>query len=192
MTPDISIANQKETLRKAARITRDSLSRHVTIAWSEQAIGRLTRLPIFAKAETIYTYVSVKNELRTRELIEQLWEQGRRVTVPGLNATGNFEVYQITDWNELTIDSYGRATPVDATPYTSPIDINIVPGIAFTESGSRLGSGYGHYDRFMAAHPDTIHIGLAYEIQLLPSIPQEPHDQPLDYIVTQDRVIRVI
>lgn len=183
------VSEQKDTLRKVVRLTRDALSYELILEWSTQTIDRLMRLPKFAAAKTVFTYVSVKSEIRTRDLIEQLWERDIQVLVP-IMLGDELGMCQIHDWNEIRVDSYGRCTPIsDAKLFTGEPDVNLVPGLAFTESGDRLGSGYGHYDRFVAKFPGTTHIGLSYELQLKESLPVESHDQTLNYIATQQRVI---
>jgi len=66
----------------------------------------------------------------------------------------------------------------------------LVPGIAFTESGARLGRGGGFYDRFLPRAPRALRIGVAFEAQIVESIPLESHDEPVHVIVTERRVIR--
>lgn len=189
MSDERSIPEQKAALRKAARLTRDALSHEVVLDWSGQIIDRLLHIEPFAAANSVFTYVSVKSEVRTRDLIEQLWERDITLLVPMMIGDELF-MCQLHDWNEIRIDSYGRCTPIsDAKLFTGEPDVTLVPGLAFTEQGQRLGSGYGHYDRFLAKHPKTLAIGLAYEFQLKASLPTEPHDQSLDYVVTQDRAL---
>ena len=63
-----------------------------------------------------------------------------------------------------------------------------MPLLGFTPRGERLGQGGGHYDRWLAEHPETIRIGLAWDGQLLDELPVEPHDVPLDAVVTPTRL----
>lgn len=63
-----------------------------------------------------------------------------------------------------------------------------VPLMGFTAEGHRLGQGGGHYDRWLGAHPDVLPIGLAWDMQLLDSLPVEPHDRPLAAVVTPTRI----
>jgi 5-formyltetrahydrofolate cyclo-ligase len=63
-----------------------------------------------------------------------------------------------------------------------------VPLVGFTEDGARLGQGGGHYDRWLAAHPDTVAIGLAWDCQRVDALPVEPHDAPLAAVVTPTRL----
>ncbi len=66
------------------------------------------------------------------------------------------------------------------------IELVLVPGLAFDASGNRLGRGAGYYDRFLARlRPSTVLIGLAFECQVFESVPVEPHDRPVDFVVTE-------
>ena len=74
---------------------------------------------------------------------------------------------------------------------TAAIPLFLVPGLAFDPAGGRLGYGLGFYDRaFAVADPGALKVGLAFELQIIESIPADPHDVPMDFVVTEDRVIR--
>jgi len=68
-------------------------------------------------------------------------------------------------------------------------DVLFMPLVAFTAKGDRLGQGGGFYDKWLAAHPDTIRIGLAWDVQQVPDLPVEPHDMGLTAVVTTTRVL---
>lgn len=78
-----------------------------------------------------------------------------------------------------------HSAPID--PDT--IDAVAVPGLAFTSTGARLGQGGGFYDRFLADHPRALRVALAFDCQLVQSIPTDPHDQTVDAIVTPTRTL---
>ena len=67
-------------------------------------------------------------------------------------------------------------------------DVILVPGVAFDRRGHRLGYGRGYYDRALAARPQARRIGLCHSFQLVEALPEEAHDEPVDYIVTPDGV----
>ena len=81
---------------------------------------------------------------------------------------------------------YGQPQPADA-PLVQP-EVLFVPLVGFTSQGARLGQGGGHYDRWLADHPDTMAIGLAWDCQLVDALPVEPHDIPLTAIITPTRI----
>jgi 5-formyltetrahydrofolate cyclo-ligase len=65
----------------------------------------------------------------------------------------------------------------------------VVPGVAFSQDGHRLGRGGGHYDATLAQMPRAVRLGVAFEAQLVAELPREPHDAPLDAVVTESRVL---
>jgi 5-formyltetrahydrofolate cyclo-ligase len=76
-----------------------------------------------------------------------------------------------------------RVEPGDVDPVH--LDVVVVPGLAFTADGRRLGQGGGHYDRFLARlRPDCVTVGAAFAEQLLDDLPTDPHDARLDFVVT--------
>jgi 5-formyltetrahydrofolate cyclo-ligase len=77
-----------------------------------------------------------------------------------------------------------KAVPIDC------LDIAIIPGIALDEKGGRIGSGQGYYDRLIPNLPITTRkVGLVFEDQIVPLVPQESHDKHVDIIVTEARII---
>ena len=63
-----------------------------------------------------------------------------------------------------------------------------MPLVGFTEQGDRIGQGGGFYDRWLAAHPDTLAIGMAWDVQKVDELPVEDHDMPLTAIITPTRI----
>jgi 5-formyltetrahydrofolate cyclo-ligase len=107
-------------------------------------------------------------------------------------------------WNPRGLDSFtirsledleeGRRglwepDPACAEPVAaSELDLVLVPGLAFDRRGWRIGFGAGLYDRFLAG-VDAPRLGLAFSLQIQPSLPVEPHDEPVDWIVTEGETI---
>jgi 5-formyltetrahydrofolate cyclo-ligase len=70
--------------------------------------------------------------------------------------------------------------------------VYVVPGVAFDRCGNRLGHGAGYYDRLLAlASPSATLIGLAFDCQMVDSIPVEPHDVRMHYLITESGVYKV-
>ncbi len=64
-----------------------------------------------------------------------------------------------------------------------------LPGLAFTKQGQRLGRGGGYYDRLLEQLPhQTIKVGICYDVQVLSSLPKEPHDQPVQFVITEHAI----
>lgn len=88
--------------------------------------------------------------------------------------------------SDLAVGAFGLMQPSAEAGLLVP-DVLFMPLVGFTAGGDRLGQGAGHYDRWLEAHPGTIRIGLAWDCQLLESLPVEPHDMPLHAVVTPTR-----
>ena len=103
------------------------------------------------------------------------------------------EAHRINSKDELKPGRYGIPEPdkdSDCTEITD-IDFIIVPGVAFGEDGSRLGRGGGYYDRFMTLAKNAKKVALCREISLEKTVPCEKHDQFVDIVVTEKRIIKI-
>lgn len=89
--------------------------------------------------------------------------------------------------SDLEDGPFGVLQPHGDAPALTP-HILFVPLVGFTVRGQRLGQGGGHYDRWLAAHPGTPAIGMAWDCQLCDELPGEDHDMPLDAIITPTRL----
>ena len=67
------------------------------------------------------------------------------------------------------------------------VDVFLVPGIAFTASGKRLGRGGGYYDKLLSKYPDTLKIGITFNERIMQDLPTESHDISMDYVFTNDK-----
>lgn len=88
---------------------------------------------------------------------------------------------------------YGYEQPVAGSPEVSPssVDVFCVPGLAFDESGGRLGHGLGYYDRLLSrARPDALLVGVTLERRVFPHVPMDDFDVRMRAVVTEQRVIR--
>ena len=67
------------------------------------------------------------------------------------------------------------------------VDVFLIPGVAFTASGKRLGRGGGYYDKLLSKYPDTLKIGITFNERILQDLPTESHDISMDYVFTNDK-----
>ena len=88
---------------------------------------------------------------------------------------------------DLEVGPFGILQPASDAEALIP-DVLFVPLVGFTPEGARLGQGGGHYDRWLAEHPPVLAVGLAWDAQLCEALPTEPHDVPLDAVVTPTRI----
>jgi len=185
------IPAQKAELRSRLRKERRTLDREVLAAESAALCKNLLALPELNEAKTVFCYVSCGGEVQTHELIETLLAQGKTVAVPRCRTGGLMDCVPIVSLEELSPAAMGILEPTDDTP-TIPwaqIDFAVVPAVACSEKGERLGQGGGYYDRFLEKTGCPF-AAVCLEQFLLPSLPCEAHDQFMKIIVTQQRVLR--
>lgn len=118
-------------------------------------------------------------------------ERGHRIALPRFaadNAPMEFATHG-DPFGETDLESgpFGLNQPGPEALVLVP-DVVFVPLVGFTDSGQRLGQGGGHYDRWLAEHPGTTAIGLAWDCQLVDTLPREEHDIPLSAVVTPTRL----
>lgn len=177
----------KDEIRAAAVSGRRALS-HEDITEKSRAIS--TRLmPFLEKAGTVMCYIAAFNEPRTADIIQRLFDAGKKIVVPVSDAsTCTIHPSYLTSPDRLVRGEYGIPEPAEFIPADiGDIDISVIPGIAFDRSGMRIGFGKGYYDRFLAEFSGT-KIGLCYELQLYDSIPHDSHDIPMDIIITEGSI----
>ena len=184
----------KKSIRERVLRTRRSLSRGEVSYRSELAYRQfLTNLDRFwpKHAMCAALYYPIRGEVDVQPFFRFFQARGLSCAFPRVGADGlNF--FTVRSWEELKISRFGIGEPVPR-PGAPPVhpDIVIVPGVAFSYDGYRIGFGAGHYDRTVAQwikqgkRSSVQMIGLAYDFQIVSSIPAEPHDQPIDAILTE-------
>ena len=138
-------------------------------------------------------YVAQGSEIDPLPLMRRLAEIGAALALPVAEVRDGPLAFQAwVPGQSLVPDAFGVPAPSGA-PAATP-DLVIVPLLAFDRSGGRLGQGAGHYDRTLAAlraAGPVFALGLAYAAQGLDRLPCEPHDQPLDAILTETQFFPV-
>ncbi|WP_338465725.1 5-formyltetrahydrofolate cyclo-ligase [Novosphingobium sp. ZN18A2] len=191
--PDASNAAGKADLRRKLRAAR----REHVASLDERVRALLFKRPPAAVAAlvpedaTVGLYAPAVGEAPASAYARWFHEEGHPVALPWFAQRGapmEFRQWE-TPWIEETLATgpYGAAQPADDAAAAVP-GVLFVPLVGFTADGHRLGQGGGHYDRWLDAHPGTIAIGLAWDCQLVDSLPMEPHDHPLHAVVTPTRL----
>lgn len=175
----------KTAIRCRMRAHNRALAPQQRLALSEQLFRQIEQSEPFCRARCVALYCALDDEPATAEVLARWHAQGLRIVVPRVEG----EVMQFYDWSPATQcrGAFGIEEPTAEATRCAPqeIDLMVVPGIAFTADGRRLGRGRGYYDRYLAQkalHAYTI--GVCYPHQLLDTLPTEPHDQPLNEVVS--------
>jgi len=184
----------KETLRQRVLAERDRLSPKERATYSAAILERFLALPEVTAATTVMTFVTFRSEVDTLALIDRLLAAGKTVAVPKVLAPREMACFRLRDrQRELVAGAWDIPEPCADLECVDPqtIDLVVVPGSVFATDGSRMGYGGGFYDTYLCGvRPQTPLVGLAFELQIVPELPCEAHDLPVDAIVTEDRVIR--
>lgn len=175
------ILAQRELQKPAAKAKKD-----------KKILQRTMRFLPFRNAKTVFTYLAHRGEVCTDELIKKYLrgKEGRKkIIVPKMHR-GRIQLHELKN-TDFVKGKFGVREPVGAIPvqrYKS-IGLALVPGIAFDLSGHRIGFGGGHFDRLLKKMR-CIKIGLAYEFQIIDKVPTHKYDIPVDYVITEKRVIK--
>ena len=181
--------NIKAVLRKEMKERLKGLSEGRKRELDEALCRRLLSLPEFSAPCTVYAYASLSWEPDTWEILKALLSRGFRLALPRVEGR-EMRFYFVPDLKELSQSFMKIWEPkADAVPADDPEALVLVPGMAFSREGARLGKGGGFYDRFLAAEPDHKTIALAYGFQLMEQIPTGVYDRPVDQIVTENERI---
>lgn len=162
--------------------------------WSLDICRALAVLPEFRRASTVMAFLAISGEPDLAVICDEAIDTGKRLCLPRVDWESRTMVAALVGGGEggLIAGRHGLREPGPEAPVIPPgqVDLVLVPGLAFDESGRRLGRGAGYYDRFLAAL-SVAPIGVAFELQLVPEVPAAAHDVPMSAIVTERRVIRV-
>ncbi|AFS77214.1 5-formyltetrahydrofolate cyclo-ligase [Gottschalkia acidurici 9a] len=186
----------KKAIRKRMLNIRQQMNRDKVESLSKEIKLKLMKLPIYQKSKTIMLYLSFGNEVDSYELIKACLESGKKVVVP-FCVKKDMKIIP-TEIKSLDIPlrthdmGYMEIEEEFVDPVSADeIDLIILPGIAFDKKCYRIGFGAGYYDRFLGELNFGIPtIGVAYDFQIIESfLEMESHDVPLDYVITESRII---
>ena len=190
--PDVaSTQDLKSELRQAALAKRDALPAAERAAAAEAIAGRV--FPILIPAGAVVSgYSPMKSELSPAPLMRKLTDVGAQLALPVVQGRGQPLVMRAWTFGApLSPGVWGIREPTADAPEVFP-DIMLVPLAAFDRQGHRIGYGAGYYDMTIArirAMKPVIAIGLAFAAQETDKIPAEPHDAPLDLVLTEREII---
>lgn len=181
----------KNQLRAAALARRDALG-PLARAHAEIGILRNTGGLFDKPGQVVSGYWPIRSEADPRPLLAQARIAGASIALPILL---DAETLRFRRWEPdaaLEPAGFGTLGPAADAPFIVP-DIVILPLSAFDRRGHRIGYGKGHYDRavahLLASGAQPLLVGLAFAVQEVDKVPFEPHDIPLDYILTEDELI---
>ena len=183
---DGNLQQHKQALRKQIRAEMQQIPDDYFLKAGQQMCRRVLESEDYRQAKTIFCFVSHGKEPNTYPLLEQALADGKTLCVPLCKTQGEMDAKVIHSLNELQPGAYGIPEPGEnaETLLPSQIDLAVIPCLAASRDGKRLGKGGGYYDRFLAAYTGKTLL-LCPEKLIFDTIPTEPHDILLPKIITE-------
>jgi 5-formyltetrahydrofolate cyclo-ligase len=199
----MSVADEKKYLRAILKRTRGSIAPNLAATLSARVQSRIVSAAFYNQSfnqssdqsrAPIVLYAATGNEVSTETILDDALAADRQVLFPRLDcAAKTLSLGTVRSRSDLSPGAYGILEPKTATINPASISdcLVLVPGLAFSPRGERLGRGGGHYDRLLAElSPQAVTVGLAYSFQLLDRVPQSGWDRRLNFVVTETAVYR--
>lgn len=187
-----TLRSAKKALRASVLARRDALGAETRRRDSQAITAKLLTLPEYRAAGVVCAYASFGSEFDTAAFCSDAIAAGKRLFLPRIDRAARMlelrEVRNLGD--DLVAGVWGIREPVERCPIvpSSVVEFLLVPGVAFTPTGERLGYGGGFYDRLLAGlNAKTPRIAAAFDLQVVDSIPTGPSDQRVHLVVTEDQ-----
>jgi 5-formyltetrahydrofolate cyclo-ligase len=186
----MTLIEQKRELRRVMLERRAALSEFERVAAAQALVAMFQREKPFASAGVVTGFWPIKDELDIRPVMHELARAGCQLALPVVQGKGKPLVFRAwSPGDALQAGVFGTLQPAPDRPAVEP-DALLVPLLACDEEGWRLGYGGGFYDRTLkglrARRPVTA-VGVAFNVQLVSSVPHGPDDQHLDWLLTDKR-----
>ncbi|MGN7382112.1 5-formyltetrahydrofolate cyclo-ligase [Paenibacillus sp. SAFN-117] len=197
--------DRKRRLRREAEARRSGLAESERRLKSEricqEAIRYLTEeSSLLSEGRALFTYLPFRTELDVTPIIEWAWSRQIPVTAPRSNPVSKeMEPVMISSMEEVEENGpWGIREPKPDCPVWTKLDrigCILMPGLAFDACRRRLGYGGGFYDRFLSRYGRQglmipVRLALAFDVQIIPEVPEEEHDYRVDVLITESAVIR--
>jgi 5-formyltetrahydrofolate cyclo-ligase len=188
------MSNDKKSLRSEFRAKREAITVAERHKASQALVQQLYTQDWFLHKQAFALYSALPSEIDTQPLITALWQRQKNCYLPRITATDQLVFAHYTAGTVLLPNRFGIPEPPASAPLCALPDLDIIfmPLVAFDKQGHRLGMGAGYYDKTLATLPDhptrPLLVGLAYELQKMDHIPQDPWDISLDIIITEKAV----
>jgi 5-formyltetrahydrofolate cyclo-ligase len=189
MNPDA-----KNEFRRAALARRAALPAQARAAFSKKLVAEGAELALRFKPRAVSAFYPVRDEPDTLALLALLAGEGVATALPVTGARGEALTFRRWRPGEPTVPGQMRIPEPPPEAAALDPDLLFVPLSAFDRRGHRIGYGAGHYDRTLAALralKPIVAVGVAYAVAEIPAVPDGPHDERLDYVLTDSELIKI-
>ncbi len=178
---------EKAEIRRQIRELKRAVPLEEKLQRSEGIMRQVEAQPEFQAAQTVLLYWSMADEVQTHAFVEK-WHSEKTLLLPCVDGD-DLLLRQYTGPDCMVAgEQFGIGEPAAEVPVFTALDtieLIIVPGVAFDPAGNRMGRGRGFYDRLLKTTPHAMKIGVAFDFQMLDSIPTEPFDVKMDHVITE-------
>ena len=184
-------------------MTKDELRRMIAQKRREIDLASLERVSLriaegiaeldeFKRANSVALYKAIGGEVILESLFSRCWELNKRTLIPVFNAQRKlYEMAEVTSSTCFLSGKYGILEPENPERLSlDGVHLVLVPGVAFSANGNRLGRGGGYYDRLLENYSGYT-IGAAFDFQLVKDVPCDAHDISLHAVVTPSKTIKL-
>lgn len=180
---------RKKLLKKRLQLTKKEVEK-----FSKLILKKLIKRPEFKTSRIVLLYYPIKNEVNPTSLF--LSSKNKILAFPRVcKKTDHLHIHEVTDLNTLQTGRFNIKEPSTKHPIIprDKLDLIITPGLAFDPKGHRIGYGKGYFDKLFknlsTKSTKCVKIALAYDFQIVENIPADKHDQKVDLIITEKRII---
>ena len=188
----MSAPNLKQAIRKNILAQREQLPADMRAAYSATIVERLLHLPEYRQADTVLGYMNFGAEFASELWVARVLADGKRLALPKVNRhTNHLDLYWVEDMeNQLAAGLWGIREPVvercERLNNPNEVEFALLPGVAFTRDGARLGYGGGYYDKLLASMAQRpALVAAAFALQIVEALPQEATDVKVEWVVTE-------
>jgi 5-formyltetrahydrofolate cyclo-ligase len=184
-----NVSSDKAALRKEAESRRRALSPEVVERWGGEVQRHLAALPLFSDrvVRAVAVYDAQSFEVPLADFVLELGSRGVKIVYPRV-VKGSRELSFHEVGESWVKGPFGIREPASHSPVRaiSEIDVFVVPGVAFTRDGRRLGRGAGYYDSTLALRSEHARtIGVVFDLNVVDDLPTEAHDVRVDFLATE-------
>ncbi len=162
---------------------REALPRSERNAFSTAICQKLWAMIQEREARVVHSYLTMGTEVNVLPLLEKLLTKGIKVVVPKTLKKRQLQNLELKNLKDMEPGIFGTYHPKNGLEYTGKFDFIIVVGLAFDQTGYRVGYGGGYYDTFLADQGEAYKVGVCYPFQMVEKVPLEAHDIRLDEVV---------
>ena len=176
----------KKALRAEIKAKKRAMTEAQIAATSEALAQQLYAHPAYQNAKSIFGYLSYNQEVRTMPMLERAQKDGKRVAVPKVIGDTMIFIW-LDDLSRVELGYCSIPEPIDNGPEAvDETALVMMPGLAFDPTGRRCGYGGGFYDRYLEQHPHHPTIAMCYGFQMFDHLDTDPHDIPVNYVLSQE------